>query len=441
MTGRARATGAGGGTGGRSEAAGSALSAAAPSSGGDRDGPAATAACPACGEGLLDGARFCEACGVRVGEGGEAPGDGGAAPEVGAVGQNIPATADSACVRCQAPVGPDGYCTMCGHKALEPVTVDDRDTMAYGTHRGRRHERNEDAAALAATSEGWPVLVVSDGVSVSPNPHLAAAAAVVAASARLAGRPFTGSDDLVAAVDAAHVAASEVPADGDPYWTADGTQPACTIVVAVATATEVHVANVGDARAHLLTGRAGPEVGWQATQLTTDDSTAAQAVAEGFDVGTALALPGGHAITAWLGADAPPVAAHLAAHPLAAGDVVLASSDGLWNYAPTDETLADLASATLPPPGELLAPPGLGARCEQLVSWAVDQGGADNVTVAIAPAPGPELGTGAGPGSELAPEPGTGAEPELAPEPRAAPGPATRAASQDPQHTEREEPA
>jgi serine/threonine protein phosphatase PrpC len=239
------------------------------------------------------------------------------------------------------------------------------------------------------------VLVVSDGVSVSPNPHLASAAAVVAASARLGGRPFTGPDDLVAAVEAAHVAASEVPADGDPLWESDGTRPACTIVVAVATPTELHVANVGDARVHLLSPLGGSDTGWQANQLSTDDSTAAQAVAEGVDVGTALALPGGHAITAWLGADAPQVAVHLAVHPLAEGDAVLASSDGLWNYAATDEALADLVSATLPPAGELLAPPGLGARCEQLVLWAVDQGGADNVTVALAPAPATETANAA----------------------------------------------
>jgi serine/threonine protein phosphatase PrpC len=300
-------------------------------------------------------------------------------------------------VKCQGPVAADGYCSLCGHKALEPVAVDDRGALAYATHKGRRHERNEDSAALAATSEGWPVLVVSDGVSVSPNPHLASAAAVLAATSRLGGRPFSGPADLVAAVEGAQVAVCEVPSEGDPHWlVADGTHPSCTIVIAVATGTELHVANVGDARAHLLTqvpgDSAGPGSGsgWKATQLTIDDSAAAQAIAEGIDAEIALSLPGGHAITAWLGADARGVTPHLAVHPLAAGDVVLATSDGLWNYAATDAALSDLVSTLLPPADELLAGPGLGGHCERLVTWAVDQGGADNVTVAITPAPVPD---------------------------------------------------
>lgn len=351
--------------------------------------PATTIPCTSCGEPLLEGARFCEACGTSVG-------DGMVTTPLGVQSEADTAGGGSgsgACVKCQSPVDAEGYCTMCGHKAIEPVTVDDRDLLAFATHRGRRHDRNEDAAALGATSEGWPILVVSDGVSVSPNPHLASAAAVLAASDRLAGRPFTGDADLAAAIDDAHAAASGVPVEGDPNWLVDdGTRPACTIVIAVATSDQLHVANVGDARVHLLTERdpasgSGLWAGWQATQLTTDDSAVAQAVAEGIDVETALTLPGGHAITAWLGADAPSVTPHLATCPLAAGDVVLATSDGLWNYAATDGALSDLATDTLPPPGEILGPPGLGARCEQLVSWAVDQGGADNVTVAVAPAP------------------------------------------------------
>src|SRR5690606_16426842 len=142
-------------------------------------------------------------------------------------------------------------------RALEDVTVDDRGDIAYATHRGRRHPRNEDAAALALTSEGWPVLVVSDGVSVSPSPHRASAAAVAAAAARLAGRAFAGPNDLLAAIADAHEAVIGVPGDDDPHWTPDGSHPACTIVVAVAAGDTVHVANVGDARAHLLHGDDG----------------------------------------------------------------------------------------------------------------------------------------------------------------------------------------
>ncbi len=355
--------------------------------------PASTVPCMACGELLLEDARFCEACGAKVGGGDTLPTDDTAyGAETGTAAAPAP-TAGEPCVKCQGPVAADGYCSQCGHKALEPVVVDDRGTLAYATHKGRRHERNEDSAALATTSEGWPVLVVSDGVSVSPNPHLASAAAVVAATGRLGGQPFDGPAGLIAAVQDAQAAVCEVSPEGDPQWlVADGTHPSCTIVIAIATDTELHVANVGDARGHLLTRFPGdsPSSGWKATQLTTDDSAAAQAIAEGIDADIALSLPGGHAITAWLGADARDVTPHLAVHPLAAGDVVLVTSDGLWNYAATDAALSDLVSTLLPPADELLADPGLGRHCERLVTWAVDQGGADNVTVAITPAPAPD---------------------------------------------------
>jgi serine/threonine protein phosphatase PrpC len=266
------------------------------------------------------------------------------------------------------------------------VIVDDRGALAYATHRGRRHQRNEDAAALATTAEGWPVLVVADGVSASPNPDVASAAAVAAAAIRLADRPFAVEDDLAAAVAAAHEAASATPAAGDPHWADDGTHPACTIVVAVATDAAVHLANVGDARAYVLT-RAGHGPGvadgaWSATQASTDDSVAARAVAEGIEPGIALSVPGGHAITAWLGADAHGLDPHLATLAAAPGDVVLVCSDGLWNYAPTDQAMGALMAGTLPASG---ATGPLAPLCERLVSWAVEQGGADNITVALAP--------------------------------------------------------
>jgi serine/threonine protein phosphatase PrpC len=343
--------------------------------------------CRSCGEPLVAGARFCEACGATA--------DGtAAAPPPEATGEDptldtsieFAAPPAVACDKCGGEVGADGYCTTCGHRALEPVTVVDGTTLAYATHRGRRHHRNEDSAALAVTAEGWPVIAVSDGVSISPNPHLASRAAVDAVVARLGGRPFAGTDDLVAAVEDAHDAASAVPNDTDPHWTPDGSHAACTIVVAVATPSEVHMANVGDARGYVVRP-AGD--GWAVQQLTVDDSIAARAVAQGIAADVALNLPGGHAITAWLGADAHDVAAHVSAAALDAGDVVLVCSDGLWNYAPTDQALGGLVSATLPPPGAEIA---LAAMCGHLVDWANGQGGADNLCVALAPVP-----TGGGP--------------------------------------------
>jgi PPM family protein phosphatase len=164
-------------------------------------------------------------------------------------------------------------------------------------------------------------------------------------------------------------------------------------VVAVAAPSAAHVANVGDARAHLLTPAEGD---WSAAQVSTDDSVAAQAVAQGIEVEVALALPGGHGITAWLGADAPEPRPHVASHPAAPGDMLLACSDGLWNYAATDETMSALVSTMLARPGDPAAPLAepLGPQCERLVSWANDQGGNDNITVALAPVPRSDTAAG-----------------------------------------------
>jgi hypothetical protein len=50
-----------------------------------------------------------------------------------------------------------------------------------------------------------------------------------------------------------------------------------------------------------------------------------------------------------------------------------------------------LASELLAPPGDPSRPLGepLGPQCERLVGWANDQGGNDNITVALAPVPRP----------------------------------------------------
>ena len=377
------------------------------------------ARCPACGEPLVDNARFCEACGAATDGGASTatgaaagPGSRGAAPAADEQDTTLDTSLDfagfaAACDKCGGDVGDDGYCTVCGHRALEPVTLVDGGDLVLATHRGRRHHRNEDAGALAVTAEGWPIVVVSDGVSISPNPHLASRAAVDAAVARLGGREFGGPDDVVAAVADAHAAASAVPNDTDPHWTFDGSHAACTIVVAVATPTQVHLANVGDARGYVV--RPDSDEAWSPEQVTTDDSVAAQAVAQGIDPDVALNLPGGHAITAWLGADARDVGAHVSAAPVGPGDLVFVCSDGLWNYAPTDQALGGLLTAALPPPGTGIP---LAKAAEQLVDWANEQGGADNITVALAPVPTDDADGGSAPS-----EPGEATQPSDPPRP------------------------
>ena len=84
-------------------------------------------------------------------------------------------------------------------------------------------------------------------------------------------------------------------------------------------------------------------------------------------------------ITRWLGADHPDPEPHVAQFsPLGPG-VVLICSDGLWNYR---QEAADLAGLALP--GALTDPL---ATAADLVKFAMDMGGVDNITVVLIPFP------------------------------------------------------
>jgi len=86
--------------------------------------------------------------------------------------------------------------------------------------------------------------------------------------------------------------------------------------------------------------------------------------------------------TGWLGADLRKAEPHLARISPAGPGAVLVCSDGLWNYR-TDA--AGLASMAMP---AALTDPR--AAASALVTFAIEAGGADNVTVVIAPFPPPE---------------------------------------------------
>ena len=99
-----------------------------------------------------------------------------------------------------------------------------------------------------------------------------------------------------------------------------------------------------------------------------------------------------HAITRWLGKDAPDLTPHVVEHTIEGPGWVLVCSDGLWNYASEPEALRAQIAA-----GGASEPAGLALA---LTDFANAQGGQDNITVALArvagPAPAPEAGQNAG---------------------------------------------
>jgi serine/threonine protein phosphatase PrpC len=249
--------------------------------------------------------------------------------------------------------------------------------------RGLRHHRNEDAMALAAEQapDGPAVVaVVCDGVSSSARPDEASQVAAQAGLPILVAAVQAGGDlgeASRAAVAAARQAIADLQGPG-------GDTAATTFVSAVASGYEVTLCWLGDSRAYWL-GQPAEE----SRLLTRDDSVAGGMIAAGLvDEAAAMASPHAHVLTRWLGgeaadlADDPERAPHVERFTPPGAGSLLICSDGLWNY------LAEAAALTrLALPKALTDP--LGAAAD-MVKFAVDAGGADNITVVLIPYLGPE---------------------------------------------------
>jgi serine/threonine protein phosphatase PrpC len=246
--------------------------------------------------------------------------------------------------------------------------------------RGVRHTRNEDAVAVSADAEpgGHAALVVCDGVSSSTASDVASLAAARAArdvlathrsgaAGTVATRVASSTKALVAAANAANeaVVANTTSGPGNPA--------SCTFVAAVVDGCELAVGWVGDSRAYWLPDAGTPRL------LTTDDSFAAEQIADGVPRATAENGPQAHAITRWLGIDAPDHTPRTVSLDLGVPGWVLVCSDGLWNYCSEARDVAALLSTTSRTSGA--DPLDLAAA---LVDWANAQGGQDNITVALA---------------------------------------------------------
>jgi serine/threonine protein phosphatase PrpC len=345
--------------------------------------------CPSCGTGVAAGERFCEACGADL------PGSVEAAPTAPAASASpadapvtplvAPEVARPAapCHECGGEVADDGYCTQCGARAPDARHHFSEQPAAWVAgvcDRGLRHTRNEDAVALAAGPGAYAALVVCDGVSTSTDSDVASVAAARAARDALAGagpqpagtvgtRVAASAKALVLAADAANEAVIAHTTTGR------GNPASCTFVAAVVDARELVVGWVGDSRAYWLPDAAGsaPRL------LTTDDSFAAEQIADGVPRALAENGPHAHAITRWLGVDAPDHTPRTVSVDLDGPGWVLVCSDGLWNYCSEAAAVAALLVETLPASGDEPL-----ALAEALVAWANAQGGQDNITVALA---------------------------------------------------------
>jgi len=322
--------------------------------------------CPNCQAVVPPANNFCEDCGTRLKE--PAP---------------VHSVRLEACEACGA--GPDaidaeGYCSRCGLQRRNPerdhIELELSARIAGVSDRGIKHYRNEDFLAVAELDD-LLFGVVCDGVSNSLNADAASAAAAPATADAFvkAWRNGSHSDPeaaLRSAIVGAHaavLAAGKENAADDP--------PEATIVsaavVGAPVAREAIVGWLGDSRAYFIGAT-------QAKQLSKDHSWLVEITEAGkMSYAQAIKCKGAHSITRTLGGiptgegeerDEPSIAR--AALP-EAGWVILCS-DGLWNYATELDAFAKLVRglATGRNPVEL---------SRELVQWACQQGGKDNITV------------------------------------------------------------
>ncbi|GAX44960.1 hypothetical protein NIES4075_59790 [Tolypothrix sp. NIES-4075] len=304
--------------------------------------------CPNCRTAVLVNDQFCEECGTSL----------------TAVG----------CEKCGAQpeaIDNEGFCSVCGFRkeVLErlEITIDSR--LAGVSDRGLRHHRNEDYLALQTVNNNTHILIVCDGVSSSSNPHIAAQTATESASTALIAA-IKQKENPESAIKSAVAAALSSLCNIPCTKSINDEPPSTTIVAAVVQQNTATIGWLGDSRAYWISDN-------NSRQLTKDDSWLSEVVAAGeMTQVQAKQSPQANAITRWLGADAIDDAIpSIINFTIPSSGYLLLCSDGLWNYAPQPQQLANLIQQTSHTNAITI--------CRSLIEFARHSGGHDNITVAL----------------------------------------------------------
>jgi serine/threonine protein phosphatase PrpC len=184
------------------------------------------------------------------------------------------------------------------------------------------------------------------------------------------GTPESRSAAIAGALEAAALAADRAVRESTVAGGTDS--PSCTFAAGVLDGSLAVWGLVGDSRVYWI-----PDAG-EPRQLGVDDSVAEERIAAGTARELAESGPQGHAITRWLGADSPDATARTGSIAVEGPGWLLVCSDGLWNYASEAAALRDVVARTVV---DASSPRPL---AEALVAWACEQGGRDNISVALA---------------------------------------------------------
>jgi PPM family protein phosphatase len=323
--------------------------------------------CPGCDTPVGPEDRFCEECGQSL------------LVRRTPVGGPVSKPAGDSCAGCGGEhVGADGFCEDCG--LAQPSGRDrmecDLDLVVGISDKGKRRARNEDSMAYGTVRGGDAppavVAVVCDGVATSDRADSASQRAVDEAATVLLDAVLENGDPEAATKAAVAQAIEVVSGLADP--SVPGTAPSCTFVSAVVTPTAVTIGSVGDSRVYWL---AAPDSDAMPSRLLTrDDTVAAELIAEGVSEEQANSVYQAHALSKWIGADAGPIEPRVVTVEPGGPGHVLLCSDGLWNYVPQAQSLAEL----MPAEGGMTA-------AADLTALALKLGGHDNITTVLVPFP------------------------------------------------------
>ncbi|MFZ6742846.1 PP2C family protein-serine/threonine phosphatase [Undibacterium sp. JH2W] len=320
--------------------------------------------CTKCGDDNSSAsAKFCEGCGHPF------------------IVLPAPVVAGMACTCDPATSAPDaeGFCDNCGVRCALPSTANAHHSLlevnarlAMSSDVGRRHTCNEDCGYAGLSSPASALLVVADGVSTSYNASGASALAIEQLKASLTGGTSLNNPELAMrnAIMDAHRAIISLPAGDNPKLD----EPESTVVAALVTGDVVTIGWVGDSRAYLIGDKSE-------RCLTVDDSWVEEVVANGSYTREAASVHKfAHCITQVLGMRDDVITPHTMTTRMAADEMLLLCSDGLWNYFQQNGSLATWIHQLKHSARE---PQSASAICEALVSDANAAGGHDNITVAV----------------------------------------------------------
>lgn len=335
--------------------------------------------CPVCQSANGVDAIFCEDCGTSL--------KGGQSISTSTSTSTSANKSGSVCTSCGA--GPsamdaDGFCTQCGSQrkrdARDHFEITLSLKIAGVSDVGKKHHANEDFMALG--SEGADLaLIVCDGTSKSQRPQDGSKAASEAAKATIlaALRSKTANEPsgiLTQAILDAQTAICQVPYQkGLTNAVGEILDPStCTIVAVLVQGKRISCAWAGDSRAYWVTSD-------RAVRLTKDHSWFNEMVDSGtMSAEDALKDKRAHAIVKCLGAALdgtnPGVEPSVVSLNVSTGGWLLIVSDGFWNYA-SDKQVRDLVYAS---PNNIDAL----SLSRNLVKFALDKGGHDNITVIAA---------------------------------------------------------